>query len=518
MNDIALQDAAQTEGSYGYNLPEVIEAARHSLDFLAGIADPDTCTALFPPIFQNIWGLLVGSLQEDRNFDKYAIGLPRGHGKTIVLKMLILFIILFTNRRFITVFCAKEDLAQNIIADVCDMLDSQNIQAVFGNWRSAIESDNKELKKFYFRGRHIMLKPVGINSSVRGLNIKNVRPDVMIFDDVQSRDNARSPTLSKELQHHILGTVMKAKAPENCTFVYVGNMYPTMQMEGSGDQFTCILRNLQNNKGWKSWIVGAILADGKALWEDVQPLEQLLAELEQDVSMGAGEIFFAEVLNDPDNAVSEHFDPAKLVPVPYTKQDLPQGRFIMIDPSLGKKASDAQPVAYCSIYDGKVVIDEIKIKQVAAPVLVKDTLSDAMNGMIPLICAETTAYQATLLQWFQEVADQINLEGIFFRPVAPRGRSKNSRILESFKLLFSGDIMLRDAVKAQYISQAVAFNPLKNDNVDDILDNVAYCYDVLREHGYEALLPLETEFRRLDNHEDALPDDTDDGYDYEGGF
>ncbi len=45
-----------------------------------------------------------------------------------------------------------------------------------------------------------------------------------------------------------------------------------------------------------SWIVGAITQDGKALWEEVQPLEQLLEELESDTLMGCPEIFFGRTV------------------------------------------------------------------------------------------------------------------------------------------------------------------------------------------------------------------------------
>ena len=66
-------------------------------------------------------------------------------------------------------------------------------------------------------------------------------------------------------------------------------MYPT---QGS------ILRKLKDNPYWTKFIVGGILADGTSLWEELQPIQQLLLEYQNDVASGNGDIFLAEVLND----------------------------------------------------------------------------------------------------------------------------------------------------------------------------------------------------------------------------
>ena len=64
---------------------------------------------------------------------------------------------------------------------------------------------------------------------------------------------------------------MKAKSPEGCMFLFVANMYPTK---------TSILRKLKSNPTWVKFIAGGILADGTSLWEDLQPIQQLLSEFE----------------------------------------------------------------------------------------------------------------------------------------------------------------------------------------------------------------------------------------------
>lgn len=279
-----------------FHTQEVITAARESLDFLAALAMPTIFAFGFPPVFQSVWQWLLTYTLKTRDFSQLALGLPRGFGKTTLIKIYVLYCILFTQKKFILIISSTATLAENIVADVVDMLNEPNVQKVFGDWRLGLEKDTQQIKKFGFRGRNIILAGLGAGTSLRGLNIKNQRPDVMIFEDIQTREQADSQILSENLEKWMVGTAMKAKSPHGCTFIFVGNMYPT--------KFS-ILRKLKYNDTWVKFIAGGILADGSSLWEDLQPIAQLTKEFENDLAMGRPEIFFSEVLND-ENASSNN--------------------------------------------------------------------------------------------------------------------------------------------------------------------------------------------------------------------
>lgn len=492
-----------------YHTHEVEERAKSDMDFLAGLAVPEVCTVPFPPVFVNIWMMFVGSLMKTtKAFDKYAIGLPRGHGKTIVLKLLILFIILFTKRKYVLVVCASKGLAEAIIADVCDMLDSDNIQAVFGNWNTYKEKDTQDKKKFHFRGREIILAGAGSGSTLRGLNEKFARPDCIICDDLQTKEQAASEIQSVQLMRWFTGTLMKCKSPDGCTFMYVGNMYPDVKIGGSASNlYACILRNLQKNPNWRSWIVGAILSDGTALWEDVQSIDQLLEELEDDILMGCAEVFYSEVLNDPSCGSGKYFDISKLPPYDVSADELVVGKFIMIDPSLGKKKSDAQQVGLFYVYSDSPVPVCVKMinMQVSAPKLVEKVLQLCFTENCRLVVGEAVAYQGTLLQWFdvksKELVQNTNdtfFEGINFRGITPGGSSKNARILRMFKALMEGNLKIDPRILAVVLAQISTFDPLSQSNVDDILDVLAYGIEVAVTYPEELLLPLMYEINGTD--------------------
>src|SRR4030067_95719 len=196
-----------------YETKEVHELARTSMDFLAALVMPLIFAFGFPSVFQNAWKWLVSPALKPRSFPKLALGLPRGFGKTTVIKLFIFYCIIFTNKKFILVISSTAGLAENILSDVIDMLVEPNVKSVFGDWRLGVTKDTQALKKFGFRGRNITLAGLGAGTSLRGLNIKNERPDVMIFEDIQTRECADSQTQSEALERWMVGTAMKAKSP-----------------------------------------------------------------------------------------------------------------------------------------------------------------------------------------------------------------------------------------------------------------------------------------------------------------
>lgn len=456
-----------TEASF--DAQQVMDLAKQDLDFLAAVALPSIYRYAFPAVFLAVWTWLREYVHKVRDFSQLALGLPRGFGKTMLMKLFLLYCILFTHRRFLLVLAENQTKANNIIADVVDMLNEPNIIAVFGDWKVAVETDRLDLKKFGFRGRNIILM-AGTIESIRGITLKNERPDVMLFDDIQSRVMAESQTVSDTLEREMYGTAMKAKSPHGCLFLFVGNMYPTKYS---------ILRKLKNNPNWIKFIAGGLLADGSSLWEELQPREQLLREFQNDLASGHPEIFYAEVLNDENASANNLIDLSKLPPLPYKEGDIPGGNYIIIDPATGKADSDMVSIGYVEVYDGYPVLRKLINERLSPGDTIAKALALALNNNCRLIAVESVAYQATLNYWFRFICEQRGIYGIECVEVYPGGFSKNSRILSAFKQLQSGEIYVAEEVRAEVFMQIVQFNPLRRDNTDDILDLLAYMTKVI---------------------------------------
>lgn len=451
---------------------EAAALSRQDLNFLGMLAAPEEFIFAFPKFYITLFFLLTAFKQK---IERFAIGIPRGFAKTTFIKLLCLWYILFSHKKFILIVGASEDLAVNTLADICDLLNSTNIRRLFGNWQANIEVDTQALKVFHFRGRNIILRAIGAGTAVRGINRKNSRPDVIIMDDVQKRETSENKELSDQLLRWILGTLMKARSNEGCTYIYVGNMYPQ----------NCILEKLKNNSQWTSFIVGGILADGTSLWEELRPIEELLSEYQADMEMGHAEIFISEVLNSTDIAAASGLDLSKIPALPdYYNIDEAEGGFIIIDPSAGKKTSDDCTINHYSVCDAKPILDTVLHGTFSPLETIKKAIELGLQKGTRLICVEGVAYQSTLLFWFNYICEQEGISGFELAELSPKGQAKNNRIKRGLLQCLAGEIYLHPDVRSLVISQAMDWNPLKINNTDDIIDPIGYVEEVMRDYPH----------------------------------
>lgn len=470
--------------SIGFDRDESISLAKSDLNFFAGISVPDVFKYLFPPIFVAIWSLLLEAVSKSRGVLQLAIGIPRGFAKTFFLKLFTVYVILFTDRRFILIVCNTEQHAMNFISDVCDILDSINIKKLFGDWRLGLTKDTQALKKFGFRGRNLIVAGIGVGTSLRGLNLKFERPDLILMDDMQSKEGAETKAVAEKELLWMMGTLMKARSYERCLFIFVGNMYP---YEG------CILRKLKYNPKWISFICGAILEDGQSLWEELRPLTELLEELENDIALGHPEVFYSEVLNDEEAGTVSGIDTSRIPAYPPHLDEIePQGGFIIIDPATGKaEGLNATAIGAFYIYDGVPVFRTLIAELMSPGETIQKALLLAIQMKIKVIAVESNAYQYTLIYWFDFVCKQLNISGIEFVDIYAGAYSKNAKIKSMLPQLLPSpakhdkvEIILHPEVRSRVVYQITHWNPLKLVNTDDILDLLAWVYKVIELYNH----------------------------------
>lgn len=450
---------------------EALELAKN-LNFLAGLVLGDSFAYNFPLIYCQIFDYLKELLHKERDFTKFALGLPRGFAKTTLMKILTLYSILYTSKRIHVLVYETQSKAEDSLSDIADFLDDMNIKAIFGDWRAGMIKDTQKEKVFSFRGRNIAIKTAGSMTSVRGLNLKNERPEFILMEDVQSRESANSKELSEQLQVWLTGTLYKTKSPRGCLYLFVANMYPTPNS---------ILRKYKNNPEWKKLIVGGVLADKTSLWEELHPIKQLMAEYASDLADGHPEIFAAEVLNDEKLLLNQRIQLHLVPEYPYPEDALEEGNFIIVDPSNDKKRSDECAITYFGIHDGKPCAKEILHGRYNPEQIIRNALSLALKRNCGLVVFESVAFQYSLNFWFNKICEQLGIQGILAAPIYPQG-GKNPRILKMFTELEKGNILLAPATRLVVFDQATNFDHSRTDNQDDILDTLTYPYKVMDEY------------------------------------
>lgn len=459
----------------GVDIHEARERGRIDINFFASLAMPEVMVSPLPFFYVMVFGILTQRKPEEiGRILRFALGLPRAHAKTTFIKVIICWLIVYDKVSFPLFICASEPLAEQLLADVNDMLGSPNMEAVFGNWTSNLSTDTKELKKAMYHKRPVVLAAKGAQSSVRGLNIKHTRPDMIICDDMQTRENDESPTESLRLLRWFTATLLKLVAPRGDRLViYIGNMY-------SED---CILRKLQSNTKWTSLVTGAILDNGEPLWPELHSLEDLMESYIHDEELGQADTWFAEVMNDPKNP-GKALLPIALPDSPFSEEEVPDGVFLSIDPAGFRDISDDNVIVVHHVIGGKGVAKLAVMGIMDPKELIKNALELALSHGASLIAVESVAYQQTLGFWLKFFMAQLQITGIEVVEVHPHGRHKEARIRQFIAELYAQEYYLGPDLRPHYVWQANKYKIGAKKNKDDLLDAVAYGIDVRNEYWH----------------------------------
>lgn len=441
------------------------------INFFASLAIPDIMVSPLPYFYITAFNIIVDRSPESTGkILRFALGLPRGHAKTTFIKILIAWLIVYDRANFILIICAVEDNAVNIVADVSRILGSPNIEAIYGKWNMYLSIDNKGTKEALYRGRVITLIAKGIMTAVRGLNSNNRRPDVIVCDDAQTRENDQSAAESNSLMEWLTLTLFKViETRGDRLIVYIGNMYSDK----------CILQKLKLSKSWITLIVGAILQTGKPLWATIHSLESLKESYIHDADLGLGAQWFAEMMNDPRTVGTSLIADLSLLKVEKLHEVIYDGVFITIDPAGDRATSDDSVIVVHGILNSIGSVIEIDAGIYSPMETVNRALALAELHGASVIGIETVGYQVTLMYWFNEAIKHNSISNINIVEITPKNRSKTHRIQVFVVEAEEGNYTFAsNRVKSIYAYQALAYKIGRKDNKDDILDCVAYGIDM----------------------------------------
>ncbi len=456
---------------------EAYHKCEKDINFFGGLCLPHVVRFHFPRYYVVIWMLLVAALKRDapdtviEKILRFAIGLPRGFAKTTFLKVLIAWLICFDKIRFILIICATEPLAESFLSDLHNILQSDNIQAVFGRWDPA--TDQVDSKRGVYHRRILIMKARSAGSAVRGIVEDNIRPDFILCDDMQTKENDDSDTERERLLNWFVGTLLKTVDQNFSMAVYVGNMYSDH----------CILYQLKKNPFWTSLITGAILENGEPLWPEVFTLEDLYNSYLHDESLGKADIWFAEVMNDPiESQVSLLTGP---IPV-YASEIVPSpdASFVTVDPAGFRKASDDNVVCAHYVCDTRYLVAEMDGGLWTPGKTAERSIELAITHDSTCIFIEGYGYQQSLGYWTARLMQEHHISGIAVQSITRvQSKTKIQHIRGFIAELGTKDYMfIRATDRAKFIWQAQQYKLNKKNNKDDWLDCPAMGIEVRNQY------------------------------------
>lgn len=254
------------------------------------------CKALFPEIFSAPFSSLhdqVFAKIESLN-PKKAIAAPRGLGKTSIARAIAKKGILFRDVHFIVYLSNSATLAEMQTENIKrTLLSNQNVRRLFGSIKVSDvgEVDDTFSKLAWVAFGTTFVLPRGMGQQVRGLNWADYRPDLIIIDDLENKEDLRNEDLRKKQKEWFFSDVMKTenmygKSP---IIIYID----TVKHEDS------LLQLLLESPEWDSTRLSICDQSYNTYDVNYMTTEEIKQEVEEHRQKGLMDLFYMERMNIP---------------------------------------------------------------------------------------------------------------------------------------------------------------------------------------------------------------------------
>ena len=394
--------------------------------------------------------------------------IPRGFAKTTVARLAVVYIYLFTDVR--NIFYISNTLGGSVpsVRAIVRYLKSENFEAVFGKVEFTIEQDGKGIYAFRLpNGKECYLQALGAEQQIRGTNIGGRRIELAVVDDLENRKDNQNDELYKSLKAWFYSDLKKALDRKHGKIIQIGNIVAANSLVHEHCQ----------SPYWHSMHFSALKEDGTPLWEEMWSKEALIADYNEYKEIGQTSQWFGEMMNIivPENAalINAH----EILYRPKPPIGFMSYGFITVDPAISENQKTAHgcAVAVHGFFEGKWQIVDYFVNIGVDPIrLYGEIYRLATLWGVNYVGIENEGYQASLkyvfeyMQKREDMAHRLN-----FVQLKTEKKHKYTRIAtwcgylkRQEYCLSSGDIMSTN--------QLVAYDPTKNNNVDDLIDVEAY--------------------------------------------
>lgn len=428
-----------------------------------------------PQFHKDVWSLLT-----DVEKERILLAIPRDHAKTTLAKLCVVWYWLHTRHRFAVYLSNTNAIAKGACKDIIGFIKHPNFEKVYGAAKMIKESENESLWIFELTlpgngGQQIrktcILRAIGCEQQMRGINIDNQRPDIAVIDDVEDNENTGSESQQLKVDKWIFGPFLKALARRR-KIIWLGNMLSK----------TSLLARLSRMPKWNPVVFGALVKDTvtgllQPLWPGKWSVEALKEDLAEYRLLGLVETWMCEMMNLPGHGINGFTaDQINYAPQP-TPDDL-VAAWITVDPAFGQNAhNDETSIAVHGILkDGDCPMTVAVVHGKGDEMwMFNEILSLALYWNAWVWGIEAVAAQRVLISMFQLLlAGRMLNHSVEMVPLmSGRGDPKVSRIRSFVALMGEKQWAIPDS-DVDITTQIVQYDMRKKEQPDDIIDSCAY--------------------------------------------
>ena len=315
-------------------------------------------------------------------------------------------------------------------------------------------------------GLEINVLAMGLTGQIRGFNIDDFRPDLIVADDILTEENTATEAQRKKTEELIVGGLENSlQARSEAPHAKI-----VMLQTPFNAQDSAMARSI--DPAWHPAVYGCFDETGESRWPAKFSTAELLLERDSAIRRGNRRLWMREkeckIVKSEEITLNsdlvKYWDeiPPKLI------------KFITIDPaSSDSKKADDNVVMAIGIRGPDVFVLGYRATKGTMPDRCAAYFFELAVMFAPILKAgsEGVAYQR-VLQWYLE--REMRSRGLFI-PVEKIDdrRRKNDRIIQHVAPLIAyGHLHIHPSM-VELTKQMDDFNPTSDDNADDILDALA---------------------------------------------
>jgi hypothetical protein len=339
----------------------------------------------------------------------------------------------------------------------------------------------------------ITILALGITGQLRGFNIDDHRPDLIICDDTSTDEAAFSADQRGKQTNLVFGALLNSLAPAS-----EAPDAKAIILDTPKSKFD-LIESCEKDADWKFFRYGIFGPDGESRWPDRYPTADLLKQKENAIKVGRLPIWMRE---KECKVISEELAAFKLENLQYW-ETLPERctYLIAIDPaSSEEKTADDNVVAVLAFNKDDVYLVDYKAAIGQDPEMVAATVFEFCRRWRPIgIAVESIAYQR-VLAWYLEKKMREQRVYLPIYKVQDR-RRKSDRIIQALGETSGYQRLHCRSTHTKFIEQFTEYSPLE-DMHDDVVDAVAMGITWATTQGVDEW--IEGEYTELDEENPRL--------------
>ena len=417
-----------------------------------------------PAPFHEEWSKIL--LNGHENF---AIEAFRESAKTqIVIRANLLHALTYPQekRSYLVIICATQTRAGQMLQGVTR--EYLNSKAMNGLLSKVHDNSERAFEAEYQNGRRVRIEAYGKGAALRGIIWGSRRPDLIIIDDPQDSEDARSETVTGNDWDWFLSDV------------YFLGKQSRIFLIGNNLGERCIIERVMRGDAQLNFVTRRIPIlgeDGQSMWPSKWPTAEVQSERSKWALLGKTDIWYRErmcqsISPDSQKFKREYFRYYEKVP---DRKSL--NIYTTVDLAISQKANaDCSAIVTVGVNGGgQWFVLDVEYGRYD-PTTRMDAIFSAVSKWHPLsVGIEAVAYQSALLHFLER---EMPKRGIFFRITPLKAEKKKELRIDTLQPRFAvGSVWFKaGAPWLDKIEEELLAYP--NGAHDDVIDALAYIEQV----------------------------------------